>query len=155
MTALQHIAIEAEAAVQIRVRHVLGPRERAKVLHQVIRNNDNEDATSRAYALEALEDGRAAFWVAREGSQNATAGCIQRTACRLGSLGLAIEEEVPDFIARAHPDRIETALDLLIPLNSAAVVQLMDAYEDADTFRDRDELIARRGRVSPLVKETV
>jgi len=160
MTALQHIAIEAEAPAE-HTKAIAGTfvasraphQSPAKLLHQVIQNNDNDDATSRHYALDALTDNRAAFWIAREGSQMQTANCVMRTACRLGSLALALEDEICAMTRSVFPRRLLETLDVLIPLNGQAVVQLMDAYEQAGTFRNRLELVARRDRVSPLVRE--
>jgi hypothetical protein len=141
------IAIENAPAPQVSVR-LLPKRQTPRALLKVVMaEHDNETAHARNVVLDALTDNRAAFWIVAGSAGHAIGNCVQITACNKGSLALALEDEITRSYRMNFPKGVEQVLDMLIPLNSQAVVQLMDAYAEEKTFRGRDELLARQFRV--------
>jgi hypothetical protein len=144
VSAATKIAMPYQPVLPVRVRHLPARQTPGALLKLVMAEQDNESFPASQYALDALTDNRAAFWTKSEAWHHSIANCVMMTACRLGSLDLALDEEVTDYWKRNG--MVGQVLDLLIPLNSAAVVQLKDAYEAIGTFRSSDELLDRQCR---------
>ena len=93
-------------------------------------------------AIRNLMERKPAFW-AKCGNSNAPAGTFFETCNRLASIQDA-QEDLRSFFARHNRDVTdEKWLDTLLPLNHAAVMDLMRAYHRVGTFRTPDELLLR------------
>lgn len=102
----------------------------------------NEDTNMLEQAIEAAASGRAVYWTAASYS-NATASDLP---CELNR-GRSIKEVLEEAYQGWKADRRASALDTIVPCNLAAVNALAKAYiEIAGSFRDDDELAARRVR---------
>lgn len=73
--------------------------------------------------------------------------CLCNTANRTGDLIFAMQTEY----ALGAPGRIY-GLNALVPLNDEAVGDLIAAYSSLGTWRDFDELVARRTRMAKEVE---
>jgi hypothetical protein len=93
-------------------------------------------------ALANISAGKPAFW-STCGNYNALDGQLIDAINQHGSIEAAQEEYAGIFARRGMDPRNEEHLDRLIPLNRAAVMDLLRAYQNVGTFRDADELAAR------------
>lgn len=93
-------------------------------------------------ALANISTGKPAFW-STCGNYNALDGQLIDAINRHGSIEAAQEEYAAIFARRGMDPRDEASLDYLIPLNRAAVWDLMRAYQNVDSFREADELASR------------
>lgn len=86
-----------------------------------------------------------AFW-STCGNSNQPGGMMLDAANRLASIEEA-QADIEGWFTRHDRDvRAEQWLDDLLPLNHAAVMDLMRAYQSAGTFRTPEELYARTER---------
>jgi hypothetical protein len=98
---------------------------------------ENEDAQARRKAVAALEQDRPAYWT--------TASYHSQRACQLQVR--AHETSLPNALRSTyHSADWVAALDRLVPLNEQAAIAVAVQYEEMGTFRDIDELLARRLR---------
>lgn len=103
----------------------------------------NDDCATREGALEALIDGRAAFWSdARYSDQIACSVLCEVNAGR--PIIDAIDHRKWHPLWSQFRERI---LDGLVPLNPSATAALLAAYSVVGAWREADELEARRGLV--------
>lgn len=102
----------------------------------------NEDTNMLEQAIEAVASGRAVYWTV-SGYSNATNSDLPYELNR----GRSIKETLEAAYQGWKADRRAAALDTIVPCNRAAVNALANAYiEIAGSFRDDDELAARRVR---------
>jgi hypothetical protein len=104
-----------------------------------------EDAVMIDGAVEAYAAGRPAFYSTAT-YHSGRACCLCKTANRTGDLLCAMRTEY----ALGAPGR-EYGLNALVPLNDDAVGDLIAAYSSIGTWRDFDELVARRTRMAKEV----
>jgi hypothetical protein len=114
-------------------------RERIALL-VAIHGDRIEDAVMTDFAVEAFAAGRPAFY-STASYHSGRAICLCNTANRTGDLVEALHQEY----ALGAPGR-EYGLNALVPLNDEAVGDLLGAYQSIGTWRDWDELEARRTR---------
>lgn len=98
------------------------------------------DDVSRNFAA-----GTPAFW-STQGYNNAPAGTFFATVNHFASIEKAQDDLKAHFARSGRDVTAEQWLDHLIPLNKAAVLDLLRAYTAAGTFRDYDELVVRARR---------
>lgn len=104
-----------------------------------------EDAVMIDSAVDAYAAGRPAFY-STAGYSSPRAICLCNTANRTGDLLFALRTEY----ALGAPGR-EYGLNALVPLNDDAVGDLIAAYSSLGTWREFDELVARRTRMAKEV----
>ena len=97
------------------------------------------------YALANLSSGKPAFW-STCGNSNALDGQLIDAINQHGSIEAAQDEYTGIFARRGMDPRNEEHLDRLIPLNRAAVMDLLRAYQSVGTFRSAGELAQRAFR---------
>lgn len=114
--------------------------ESRKALSDLIDTTNTWGSTDDAVAN--ISAGKPAFW-STCGNSNAYDGLLFEAINRLGSVEAGQEEYASTFARRGMDPRNEVHLDRLIPLNRAAVWDLMRAYQNVDSFREADELAAR------------
>jgi hypothetical protein len=101
-----------------------------------------EDAVMIDGAVSAYAAGRPAFYSTAT-YHSGRAICLCNTANRTGDLVRALHSEY----ALGAPGRVY-GLNALVPLNDDAVGDLIAAYSSLGTWRDFDELVARRTRMA-------
>lgn len=101
-----------------------------------------EDAVMIDGAVEAYVAGRPAFY-SLASYHSGRAICLCNTANRTGDLLCAMQTEY----ALGAPGRVY-GLNALVPLNDDAAGDLIAAYSSIGTWRDFDELVARRTRMA-------
>ena len=108
---------------------------------------DNDDALLRRYVLQNFERDRAAYW------SNATyhSQKLAMFAARANSSDHDKDGKYLDAAAayafepyRGQPVPLLQYFDTLIPLNERAARDLAEAYARAGSWKDEDELLARR-----------
>jgi hypothetical protein len=114
--------------------------ETRKALNDLIDATNTWAATGNA--LDNISTGKPAFW-STCGNYNALDGQLIDAINQHGSIEAAQDEYTGIFARRGMDPRNEEHLDRLIPLNRAAVWDLMRAYQNVDSFREADELAAR------------
>lgn len=110
----------------------------------------NEDTNMLDQAIDAVASGRAVYWTTANYS-SATNSDLPYELNRGRSIKEAVEAAYPDSRFPFNPalkySLRAKALDTIVPCNRAAVNALAKAYiEIAGSFRDDDELAARRMR---------
>lgn len=109
-------------------------------LRDVIDIYDNDDATSREIAEQAMNDGRPAFWSMCSYHDQVSCNFLN-SVNSMHSFDAAVE------MVPAHQREMERLLGKLVPLNEAAVTELSNAYaRHTATWRDPFELERRRVR---------
>lgn len=83
---------------------------------------------------------------------NAPAGTFAATVNMLGGIEAAQDDLRAHFARNGRDVTDECWLDNLLPLNRAAVMDLMRAYQNAGTFRTPDELERRTARYLPATE---
>lgn len=109
-------------------------------LRDVIAIYDNDDATSREIAEQAMNDGRPAFW--------STCSYHDQVSCNfLNSVNsMHSFDAAVEMLHPVHRE-MERLLGKLVPLNEAAAIELSNAYaRHTATWRDPYELERRRVR---------
>lgn len=96
-------------------------------------------------AIANLIAGKPAFW-STCGNSNQPGGTMLDAANRLASVEEAQNDIEAHFARHGRDVRDEKWMDDLLPLNHAAVMNLMRAYQAVGTFRTREELYARTER---------
>ncbi|KKB80814.1 hypothetical protein VW35_00980 [Devosia soli] len=96
-------------------------------------------------AIANLKARKPAFW-SMCGNSNQFDGLLFSAANRHGAIEAAQDEYEGIFSRRNMDVRGEKHLDKLLPLNHAAVMDLMRAYQAVGTFRTPEELYARTER---------
>ena len=112
-------------------------------VYRLGRKLNNVDSLAQEDAVDRLTRGQAAYWsVARYHDSH---GCIMR---QLVNTHRGIEAAFAEYHrSYPHSTMSEIAeLDKLLPLNAAAVHELLAAYKRAGTFRTEGELIARTAK---------
>lgn len=104
--------------------------------------NMNDWAAENAAAH--LVENRPAFWSAARGQSNAPAGIFNEVVNLFGGIEPAIADLEKCY--RNRNWRSVTFLDQLLPLNPAAVRDLVAAYERTGSFRSTYELTRRTDR---------
>lgn len=98
---------------------------------------ENEDALARSKAQAALEVNQPAYW--SKASYHSQRACQLLLRVHETSLSNALRSTY-------HGADHVAALDRLIPLNNQAVIALSAQYAEYGSFREVDELLARRER---------
>ncbi|GLQ57287.1 hypothetical protein [Devosia nitrariae] len=121
-------------------------RARSRIFALADRTNtlsDLEDAATN------LIEGRPAFWTnAQFGNQPAT--LFKATVNRLASIKAAQAELSAHFTRNRRNVLSPDWLDTLLPLNPAALADLLSAYRRAGSFRTAEELLRRTERAEGL-----
>ncbi|MHA6684458.1 hypothetical protein [Mesorhizobium sp. A556] len=109
----------------------------------------NPDTVGREKAIDAIAEGRAAFWTMSSYSSTSNSGLPYTLNSGVG-ITEAIAEAYSDWRYAYNP-KLKTqqrlaALDTIVPLNRKAVNSLALAYERAGSFRDDAELELRAKR---------
>ena len=107
---------------------------------------DNADTVQEELAIRNLVARQPAYWVDRGFKNTAPVWTILFSANDRASLALA-EDELADMFAVNNRVVADAQwLDGLLPLNEAAVADLVAAYNRAGTFRTAEELRRRTDR---------
>lgn len=93
-------------------------------------------------AIENLSTGKPAFW-SFCGNSNGPAGTFFLTINGMGGIEAGKEDIRAHFARNGRDVDAEEWLDKLIPLNRAAVADLMRAYQDCGSWRTPEELAKR------------
>ena len=114
--------------------------------------NTRDDLASEAAARNLIANKPAFGWTSSYG--NAPAGTFAATVNMLGGIEAAQDDLRAHFARNGRDVTDECWLDNLLPLNRAAELDLMVAYQRVGTFRTADELKRRAGRYLgiPVVK---
>ncbi|KKB09378.1 hypothetical protein [Devosia chinhatensis] len=108
--------------------------------------NDLIDVTStfgvEDSAIENLSNGKPAFW-SFCGNSNGSAGTFFLTINSMGGIEAGKEDIRAHFARNGRDVDAEEWLHHLIPLNRAAVTDLMRAYQDCGSWRTPEELAKR------------
>lgn len=117
------------------------PREGLRRLNAAVELYRNNDSVSREHALDAFFAGKPAYWTTATYHSQRAMGLMD--ALNKGcEFGIALAANYPAHCTKYRPG----ALDTLVPLNRLAANELSEAYEDYGTWRDAEELEARRLR---------
>lgn len=112
-------------------------RKQLSDLMHVIGNGGMTDAV-----VANLSSGKPAFWSSC-GNSNAAAGTFFATVNGMGGIEAGKEDIRAHFTRNGRDVDDEQWLDYLIPLNRAAVTDLMRAYQDCGSWRTPEELAKR------------
>lgn len=109
----------------------------------------NEDSVMRDKAIEAILEGRSAYWTTSTYSSAATSDLPYALNAGV-DIDVAVDEAYPDRRFAADPDlqkrlRI-AALDTIVPLNFKAAFALSITYSGRGIWRDEEELLMRSKR---------
>lgn len=109
--------------------------------------NSRDDFASEDAARNLIAGKPAYGWTTSY--SNAPAGTFAATVNMLGGIEAAQEDLKAHFANNGRDVTDECWLDNLLPLNRAAVMDLLRAYQNAGTFRAADELERRTARYLP------
>ncbi|MEQ1938598.1 hypothetical protein ABMA46_10110 [Mesorhizobium sp. CN5-321] len=101
----------------------------------------NEDTIMREKAIDAIAEGRAAFWTTSSYSSAITADLPYALNAGV-EINQAIENAFPAYKAY----RRVPALDTIVPLNMKAALALSVAYSAKGIWKDEPELLMRAKR---------
>lgn len=109
-------------------------------LNAAVARYDNACSVRREHAFDAFCEARPAFWTSARYHDQFAMGLLYP----LNKEGLSVADALAFVYPAHHADKRMAGLDSLVPLNAKAVAALADAYEAIGTFRDIDELEARK-----------
>lgn len=118
------------------------PFEEKAHLADAIARYDNDCGYHREKAVDAIASRRAAFWSTAHYSDQRCRGLLYPLNAEGKSVSEAIAECFPDYVRDGRID----GLDSLVPLNRKAAVALANAYDQVGSWREIEELEARRDR---------
>lgn len=118
-------------------------------LHDAIAVYGNEDTVMKEKAIDAIAEGRAAYWTVSSYSDAVNSNLPYALNAGV-EIGRAIDASTPDWQYARNPklqkQHRRAALDTIVPLNRKAVNSLALAYARAGSFFDDAELEMRAKR---------